>query len=101
MKSLLFFLAGITLCFNVWSASDAAYETPLAHKLDHLAVTLHLTPEQKEKIDAIFKEQHEKFAAIHKESHDRVTAILSPEQARLWEEMRAKHQAELQKKGQP
>ena len=90
------------LCLSVLTsvaqaASDNRYETPASHKLDHLAQVLQLSPEQKNRIDEIFKAQHEKFAAIHKESHDKVTALLSPEQAAKWEEMRRQHQAELQK----
>lgn len=85
------------ISLNSQAASDTNYETPASHKLDHLREELLLSPEQTAKIDAIFKAQHEKFAAIHRESHDKVTEVLNPEQAAKWEEMRRKHQAQLQK----
>lgn len=102
MKRFLLITALSSFAFaTVQAASDNGYETPAAHKLDHLAEVLKLTPEQKSKIDEIFKAQHEKFAAIHKESHDKVTGLLSAEQAEKWEEMRRQHQAQLQKQAKP
>lgn len=102
MKKPLLILSLVCLPFiNAHAASDNGYETPAAHKLDHLAEVLKLSPEQKNKIDEIFKAQHEKFAAIHKESHDKVTGLLSAEQAEKWEEMRRQHQAQLQKQAKP
>lgn len=102
MKKCLLCLMFVSLSLvNAHAASDNGYETPAAHKLDHLAEVLQLTAEQKAQIDLIFKAQHEKFAAIHKESHDKVTALLTPEQAAKWEEMRRQHQAQLQKQAKP
>ena len=98
MKLKLFTLLILSiLASSAQAASDNQYSTPASHKLDHLAQVLQLSPEQKAKVDEIFKAQHEKFAAIHKESHDKVTALLTPEQAAKWEEMRRQHQADLQK----
>jgi len=102
MKKTVLILSLVCLpVFKIQAASDNSYETPAAHKLDHLAEVLKLSPEQKSKIDEIFKVQHEKFAAIHKQSHDQVTGLLSAEQAEKWEEMRRQHQAQLQKQAKP
>jgi len=100
-KNLFCLLLACWPVLTVQAASDNRYETPAAHKLDHLAEVLQLTPEQKAQIDEIFKAQHAKFAAIHQESHDKVTALLTPEQAAKWEEMRRQHQAQLQQQAKP
>lgn len=68
------------------------YGQPVDHKLEHLNKMLQLSPEQKTKLEAIFKEQHEKFRAIHEESHSRIKAVLSPEQMAKMDEMRKRHQ---------
>jgi Spy/CpxP family protein refolding chaperone len=72
--------------------SDGNYDTPPEHKLDHMSKELLLSPEQKTKLEAIFKEQHEKFRAIHEESHNRLKEVLNAEQLAKWEQMKKQHQ---------
>ncbi len=63
-------------------------DAPYGHRLERLNKELQLSPEQKTKMEAIFKEQHEKFQAIHEESHKRIKEVLTPEQLKKWEEMK-------------
>lgn len=76
---------------------EGNYDTPPEHKLDHMSKELLLSPEQKTKLEAIFKEQHEKFRAIHEESHNRLKEVLTPEQLTKWEEMKKQHREKHEK----
>lgn len=49
---------------------------------------LALTPEQKAKLDTIFKAQQEKFRAIGQETNAQVKEVLTQEQNKKWEAMR-------------
>ncbi len=67
-------------------------DVPYGHRLERLNTELQLSPEQKTKMETIFKEQHEKFRAIHEESHKRIKEVLTPEQVKKWEQMNEEHQ---------
>ncbi len=75
--------------------SENDYGQPVDHKLEHLNKMLQLSPEQKTKLEAIFKEQHDKFRAIHEESHSRMKEVLTPEQMQKMDEMRKQHQDKM------
>ncbi|PKD39350.1 hypothetical protein CWO84_16705 [Methylomonas sp. Kb3] len=75
--------------------SENDYGQPVDHKLEHLNKLLQLSPEQKAKLEAIFKEQHEKFRAIHEESHSRMKEVLSPEQMQKMDDLRKQHQEQM------
>ena len=55
---------------------------------ERLSQELNLTPEQKTKVDALFKAQHEKFKAIHEETQAKLKTILTPEQMTKMEELK-------------
>jgi Spy/CpxP family protein refolding chaperone len=58
-----------------------------AHKMEMMAKELGLTAEQKSKVGAIFEEQKAKFQAIHEETKTRLKTVLTPEQAKKFEDM--------------
>lgn len=70
------------------------------HRLERLEKELQLSPEQKAKLEVIFKEQHDKFQAIHDESHSRIKEVLSPEQITKWEKMKQQQQEKRREKMQ-
>ncbi len=92
------FLAMPLAAFAYTGEND--YGQPVDHKLESLTQLLQLTPEQKSKLEAIFKEQHEKFRAIHEESHSRIKQVLNPEQMRKMDELRKQHKERMQEDAQ-
>lgn len=68
------------------------------HRLDRLEKELQLNPEQKAKVDEIFKEQHEKFRVIREESHARIKNVLNPEQIKKWDDMKQQRKEKRQQK---
>ena len=59
-----------------------------ANRVEHLAKNLDLTPEQKTKVEAIFKEQEEKLKIIHEETHKRLQEVLTKEQITKLDELK-------------
>lgn len=78
-KKHLIFAAILALPLFVSAAEVTDFEKGLA-----------LTPEQKTKLDAIFKDQQEKLRAVSMETNAKVKAVLSAEQNQKWESMRQK-----------
>jgi hypothetical protein len=64
------------------------FEGHHANKVERLTKELDLTPEQKTKVEAIFKEQHEKFKIIHEETQKRLQEVLTKEQMTKMDEMK-------------
>lgn len=58
-----------------------------AQKMEMMAKELGLTAEQKSKVSTIFEEQKAKFHAIHEETKARLKTVLTPEQAKKFEDM--------------
>ena len=69
-----------------------------ANRVEHLAKNLDLTPEQKTKVEAIFKEQDEKFKIIHEETQKRLQEVLTKEQMTKMDEMKKQRHEKWQKK---
>ena len=102
MPKALIFATLLALPLTVFAyPSENDYGQPVDHKIEHLNQLLQLTPEQKIKLEAIFKEQHEKFRAIHEESHSRIKEVLNPEQMRKMDELRDQHRRQMQEKRAP
>lgn len=68
--------------------------------IEHLEAKLHLTPEQKEKIDAILEESRKRSDEIRRdirprlerqieETHERIAAVLTPEQREKFQELQS------------
>lgn len=53
---------------------------------------LKLTADQKQKIQAIHADARKKMQAIQDDTHQQVLKVLTPEQAKKWEERRTQHQ---------
>lgn len=51
---------------------------------------LKLSADQKQKIQAIHADAHKKMQAVQEDTHQQVLKVLTPEQAKKWEEHRAK-----------
>jgi len=99
IRKALFLAAAIALPLTAFAyPSENDYGQPVDHKLEHLDKMLKLSPEQKTKLEAIFKEQHEKFRAIHEESHSRMKEVLNPEQMQKMDEMRKQHMEQRQER---
>lgn len=69
-----------------------------AQRIEHLTQSLNLNPEQKTKVEALFKEQDEKFKVIHDETHKRLQEILTKEQMSKMDEMKKQRHEKWQKK---
>jgi periplasmic protein CpxP/Spy len=59
-----------------------------ANRVERLTKSLDLTPEQKTKVEAIFKEQQEKFKSIHEETQKRLREVLTKEQMTKMDDMK-------------
>ena len=81
-------IASLMLPLTVFAVpGDVGYNGPQGHNMEHLTKELSLTPDQKSKLEAIFKEQFEKFRAIHEETHSRIKEVLSADQVVKWEQI--------------
>ena len=70
----------LPLTVAAYPGDKGDFEGHHANRVEHLAKNLDLTPEQKTKVEAIFKEQEEKFKLIHEETHKRLQEVLTKEQ---------------------
>jgi periplasmic protein CpxP/Spy len=64
------------------------FEGHHANRVERLTKELNLTPEQKTKVEAIFKAQQEKFKVIHEETHKRLQEVLTKEQMSEMDDMK-------------
>jgi len=67
-----------------------------ANRVERLAKKLDLTPEQKIKVEAIFKQQKQKFEAIRKESRARMEDVLTAEQVEKLDQLKKQRQEKRQ-----
>jgi len=74
------------------------FEAYLANRIEHLTKSLNLTPEQKTKVEALFKEEDEKFKIIHDETHVRLQEILTKEQMAKMDGIKKQRHEKWQKK---
>ena len=107
---LIFMVVALALPLSVtaYSGGKGNYEHYRAKKIERLDKELGLSPDQKTKLEALFKEQGEKHKAIYKETRSQLQSILTPEQNTKLEEMkqrrhekwREKHQERKQEKSE-
>ena len=74
------------------------FEGHHANRIERLTKELDLTPEQKTKVEAIFKEQHEKFKIIHEETQKQLQEVLTKEQMTKMDDMKKQRQENWQKR---
>jgi len=88
----------LPLTVAAFPGDQADFEGRHANRVERLTKELNLTPEQKTKVEAIFKEQHEKFKAIHEETQKRLQEVLSKEQMTKMDDMKKQRHEKWQKK---
>ena len=69
-------------------SGDKPTEWRHGQRIERMTKELNLTPDQKTKVEALFKEQHEKFKAIHEETQTKLKTILTPDQMTKMEELK-------------
>jgi Spy/CpxP family protein refolding chaperone len=69
-----------------------------ANRVEHLTKSLDLTPEQKTKVEALFKAEDEKLRAIHEETHARLQEVLTKEQVTKLDELKKQRHEKWQAK---
>ncbi|NOT10710.1 MAG: hypothetical protein HOP23_02580 [Methylococcaceae bacterium] len=74
------------------------FEGHHAHRIEHLTKSLNLNPEQKTKVEAIFKEQGEKLKVIHEATRARLQEVLTKEQMTKMDDMKKQRHEKWQKK---
>lgn len=78
----------LPLTVAAFPGDKGGFEGHHANRVERLAKSLDLTPEQKTKVEAIFKEQEEKFKIIHEETQKRLQEVLTKEQMTKMDEMK-------------
>ena len=74
------------------------FEEHHANRVEHLSKRLDLTPEQKTKVEALFKVQDEKLKSIHEETQARLQEILTKEQITKLDELKKQRHDKWQSK---
>jgi Spy/CpxP family protein refolding chaperone len=74
------------------------FEGHRGDRVERLDKELDLNPEQKSKLESIFKEQREKFAAIHQETRARMQEVLSAEQMTKLDALKQRRHEQWQKR---
>ena len=88
----------LPLTVAAFPGDNGGFEGHYANKVERLTKNLDLTPEQKTKVEAIFKEQAEKFKAIHEDTHKRLQEVLTKEQMTKMDEMKKQRHEKWLKK---
>jgi protein CpxP len=88
----------LPLTVAAFPGDQADFEGRHANRVERLTKELNLTPEQKTKVEAIFKEQHEKFKTIHEETRKRLEEVLSKEQMAKMDDMKKQRRQEWKNK---
>jgi Spy/CpxP family protein refolding chaperone len=70
----------LPLTVAAYPGDKGDFEGHHANRVERLTKNLELTPEQKTKVEAIFKEQEEKLKIVHEETHKRLQEVLTKEQ---------------------
>ena len=74
------------------------FEGHHANRVERLTKSLDLTPEQKTKVEALFKEQEEKFKTIHEETQKRLQEVLTKQQMTKMDDMKKQHREKWKNK---
>lgn len=88
----------LPLTVAAFPGDKGGFEGHHANRVERLTKNLDLTPEQKTKVEAIFKEQEEKFKIIHEETQKRLQEVLTKEQMTKMDDMKKQRQEKWQKK---
>ena len=88
----------LPLTVVAFPGGNGDFEGHHANRVERLTKSLDLTPEQKTKVEAIFKEQEEKFKIIHEETRKRLQEVLSKEQMTKMDDMKKQRHEKWQKK---
>jgi Spy/CpxP family protein refolding chaperone len=67
-------------------------------RVDHLAEKLSLTADQKTAVKKIFDEQKAKHESTMKETDDKIAALLTPDQKKEFEEMKAERKEKMKER---
>ena len=88
----------LPLTAAAFPGDKGGFEGHHANRVEHLTKNLDLTPEQKTKVEAIFKVQEEKFKIIHEETHTRLQEVLTKEQMTKLDELKKQRHDKWEKK---
>ena len=88
----------LPLTVAAFPGGNGDFEGHRANRVERLTKNLDLTPEQKTKVEAIFKEQDEKFKIIHEETQKRLQEVLTKEQMTKMDDMKKQRHEKWQKK---
>ena len=88
----------LPLTVAAYPGGNGDFEGHRANRVERLTKNLDLTPEQKTKVEALFKEQDEKFKIIHEETQKRLQEVLTKEQMTKMDEMKKQRHEKWQKK---
>ena len=88
----------LPLTVAAFPGDNGGFEGHHANRVERLTKSLDLTPEQKPKVEAIFKEQEEKFKIIHEETQKRLQEVLTKEQMTKMDEMKKQRHEKWLKK---
>jgi len=81
-----------------FSGDKGDFEGHHANRVEHLTKRLDLTPEQKTKVEALFKAQDEKLKIIHEETQAGLQQILTKEQVTKLDELKKQRHDKWQNK---
>ena len=88
----------LPLTVAAFHGGNGDFEGHRANRVERLTKNLDLTPEQKTKVEAIFKEQDEKFKIIHEETQKRLQEVLTKEQLTKFDELKKQRHEKWQQK---
>ena len=88
----------LPLTVTAFPGDKGGFEGHHANRVERLTNSLDLTPEQKTKVEAIFKEQEEKFKIIHEETQKRLQEVLTKEQMTKMDDMKKQRHENWQKR---
>jgi len=88
----------LPLTVAAFPGDNGGFEGHHANRVERLTKSLDLTPEQKPKVEAIFKDQGEKFKIIHEETQKRLQEVLTKEQMTKMDDMKKQRREKWQKR---
>ena len=88
----------LPLTVAAYPGDKGDFEGHHANRVERLTKNLELTPEQKTKVEAIFKEQEEKLKIVHEETHKRLQEVLTKDQITKLDELKKQRHDKWQKK---
>ena len=88
----------LPLTAAAFPGDNGGFEGHHANRVERLTKNLDLTPEQKTKVDAIFKEQEGKYKILHEETQKRLQEVLTKEQMTKFDELKKQRHDKWEKK---